>query len=94
MLNELRLFVFERFAIKPKTRNCKERSLNLLFILRHDYKSHIRNVDGVIDRKISNEKEILSNLSIALPRWNISAIQLDSYTIDRQIQEVTSFLQA
>ncbi|KAJ7373629.1 hypothetical protein OS493_011237 [Desmophyllum pertusum] len=61
-IQPFRTFVLKRFGIPSGTRlrNCSQHNLNVLVSFRRDYKSHPRNLDGTIDRKIANEKDVVT----------------------------------
>lgn len=91
LMGDFTEFILKRAGVGvKKDRLCSEKSLTVLFILRHDYKSHVRNKNGLIDRKISNEQELLASLNSSFPTWHIKGIQLDTLNIVDQIKEVAN----
>ncbi|VDI50119.1 glycoprotein 2-beta-D-xylosyltransferase [Mytilus galloprovincialis] len=65
--------------------NCTE-SQKVTFILRKDYVAHPRNPKGKVQRKLSNEKEIMDYLVQKFPKAHIHAIQIDLLPIEEQIK--------
>jgi glycoprotein 2-beta-D-xylosyltransferase len=63
--SEFRQHILQQFNIneeKNKTLNCG--SLNIFFLVRHNYVAHPRNPSGSISRQLSNEKQILDDLKL------------------------------
>ncbi|XP_022793785.1 uncharacterized protein LOC111332657 [Stylophora pistillata] len=89
-IQPFRSFVLRRFGISSGThfRKCNQLNLNILFILRRDYKSHPRNLAGIIDRKIANEEDVLSEIKSSFPDANITPVQLDLLTLKAQLEIV------
>ena len=61
--SEFREHILQQFNIndeKTKILNCE--SLNIFFLVRHNYVAHPRNPSGRIMRQLSNEKQILDDL--------------------------------
>ena len=71
--------MLRRFGILSGThlRKCSQKKLNILFILRRDYKNHPRNLAGIIDRKIANEEDVLKEIKDSFPTADITPVQLD-----------------
>ncbi|XP_020914685.2 uncharacterized protein LOC110252249 [Exaiptasia diaphana] len=91
-IQPFREFVLKRFGIASRSskRNCSQR-LNVLVILRRDYQTHPRNLDGTVDRKISNEKDVISEMEENLAsQLKITAAQLDTFPLKRQLELVAS----
>lgn len=92
LIRPFRNFVLERFGIPPNKhhRNCSQHNINVLVILRRDYQNHPRNLKATIDRKIANEKEVLKEMNESFPNITITAVQLDSIPLKRQLELVAS----
>ena len=87
-----REYVLQRFGIPvhARPRNCSEHKIKLLFNFRRDYHSHPRNLDGTVDRKIANEKDVLKEMEENFPNITIVATQLDSLHLKTQLELVSS----
>ena len=91
LISEFKQFMLSRHGIRQEsTRSCPKRKLNVLFVWRRNYVSHINNPTGMITRKIKNEKEILEGARKAFPEFNITGKQLDRYTISQQLRYVAN----
>jgi glycoprotein 2-beta-D-xylosyltransferase len=69
--------------------NCQ--SLNILFLVRHNYVAHPRNPSGKITRQLSNEKQILHDLKIRFskyPNINFSSNHFEQLTIEEQLNTI------
>ena len=62
----------------------------MLIILRRDYKSHPRNLAGVIDRKIANEAEVLREIKTSFIHANITAAQIDLWPLKAQLETIAN----
>ncbi|KAL9955899.1 hypothetical protein ACROYT_G037297 [Oculina patagonica] len=92
-IQPFRSFVLKRFGISSgvRLRNCTRHKLNVLVIFRRDYKNHPRNLEGIIDRKIANEKDVVSEMESEFSsKVNIITVQLDSLPLKRQLELVAS----
>jgi len=93
-IQPFREFVLKRFGIPSKSslRNCNQpHKLNVLVSFRRDYKSHPRNLDGTVDRKIANEKDVISEMEKNFSsQLNITSAQLDAFPLKRQLELVAS----
>lgn len=69
-------------------RKCSQKKLNILFILRRDYKNHPRNLAGIIDRKIANEEDVLKEIKDSFPTADITPVQLDLLPLKAQLEIV------
>ncbi|KAJ7373630.1 hypothetical protein OS493_011238 [Desmophyllum pertusum] len=89
-IQPFRSFVLKRFGIPSGTRlrNCSQHNLNVLVSFRRDYKSHPRNLDGTIDRKIANEKDVVNEMESYFPKANITTAQLDLLPLKTQLELV------
>ena len=87
-----REYVLQRFGIPvhARPRNCSEHKIKVLFNFRRDYHSHPRNLDGTVDRKIANEKDVLKEMEENFPNITIVATQLDSLNLKTQLELVSS----
>jgi len=87
-----REYVLQRFGIPvhARPRNCSEHKIKALLNFRRDYKSHPRNLDGTVDRKIANEKDVLKEMEENFPNITIVATQLDSLHLKTQLELVSS----
>lgn len=87
-----RSFVLGQFGISTSRhlRNCSQKKLNVLIILRRDYKSHPRNLAGVIDRKITNEAEVLREIKTSFIHANITAAQIDLWPLKAQLETIAN----
>ena len=87
-----REYVLQRFGIPAhaRSRNCSEHKIKVLLNFRRDYQSHPRNLDGTVDRKIANEKDVLKEMEENFPNITIVATQLDSLHLNTQLELVTS----
>ena len=87
-----REYVLQRFGIPVHARphNCSEHKIKVLLIFRRDYNSHPRNLDGTVDRKIANEKDVLKEMEENFPNITIVATQLDSLHLKTQLELVSS----
>ena len=92
LIQPFRSFVLKRFVIPsgPRFRDCGQKKLNVLVIFRRDYLNHPRNLEGVIDRKIANEKDVVNEMENEFPNLNITSVQLDSLPLKRQLELVAS----
>jgi glycoprotein 2-beta-D-xylosyltransferase len=73
------------YQINPKV-NCQ--SLNIFFLVRHNYVAHPRNPSGKITRQLSNEKEILHDLKIKFSNYsniNFSSNHFEQMSIQEQL---------
>jgi len=93
-IKPFREFVLKRFGIPSKSplRNCSQpHKLNVLVSFRRDYQSHPRNLDGTVDRKIANEKDVISEMEKNFSsQLNITSAQLDEFPLKRQLELVAS----
>lgn len=93
-IQPFRSFVLKRFGIplKSSLRNCSQpHKLNVLVSFRRDYQSHPRNLDGTVDRKIANEKDVLSEMEKNFSsQLNITSAQLDAFPLKHQLELVAS----
>ncbi|XP_078348405.1 uncharacterized protein LOC144633402 [Oculina patagonica] len=91
-IQPFRSFVLKRFGIpsSARLRNCSQNKLNVLINFRRDYQSHPRNLDGTVDRKIANEKDIVKEMveSNFSSKVNITTVQLDLYPLKHQLELV------
>jgi len=62
--------------------------LSVTFIWRRDYVAHPRNPQGAVSRKIANEDELLRRVRLQLPHASVTGVQIDLYTMDRQLRIV------
>ena len=87
-----REYVLQRFGIPvhARPRNCSEHKIKVLLNFRRDYHSHPRNLDGTVDRKIANEKDVLKEMEENFPNTTIVATQLDSLHLKTQLELVSS----
>ena len=87
-----REYVLQRFGIPvhARPRNCSEDKIKVLLNFRRDYHSHPRNLDGTVDRKIANEKDVLKEMEENFPNITIVATQLDSLHLKTQLELVSS----
>ena len=87
-----REYVLQRFGIPvhARPRNCSEHKIKVLLNFRRDYHSHPRNLDGTVDRKIANEKDVLKEMEENFPNITIIATQLDSLHLKTQLELVSS----
>jgi len=92
LIQPFRSFVLKRFGIpsEPRFRDCGQKKLNVLVTFRRDYQNHPRNLEGVIDRKIANEEDVMNEMENSFPNLNITAAQLDSLPLKRQLELVAS----
>jgi glycoprotein 2-beta-D-xylosyltransferase len=73
------------YQINPNV-NCQ--SINILFLVRHNYVAHPRNPSGRITRQLSNEKEILSFLKMKFSKYsniNFSSNHFEHLNIQEQL---------
>ena len=91
-IQPFRSFVLKRFGIsaEARLRNCSHQRFHVLVSFRRDYKTHPRNLDAIVDRKISNEADVLKEMSTAFPSFNITGVQLDALPLRRQLQLIAS----
>ena len=90
LLNDFRDYVLSQAGLSLRHHvNCAQRSLRVLFVWRRDYVSHVRNVKGTVQRKISNEDALLQACAAAFPQWRIQGVQLDLYPIREQLQLIS-----
>ncbi|XP_078348407.1 uncharacterized protein LOC144633404 [Oculina patagonica] len=91
-IQPFRSFVLKRFGIPSgaRLRNCSQDKINVLVNFRRDYQSHPRNLDGTVDRKIANEKDIVKEMVEGnfSPKVNITTAQLDLYPLKHQLELV------
>ena len=87
-----REYVLQRFGIPvhARPRNCSEHKIKVLLNFRRDYHSHPRNLEGTVDRKIANEKDVLKEMEENFPNTTIVATQLDSLHLKTQLELVSS----
>ena len=92
LIQPFRSFVLKRFAIPsgPRLRDCAHKKLNVLVTFRRDYQNHPRNLEGIIDRKIANENDVVNEMENGFPNLNITTAQLDSLPLKRQLELVAS----
>ena len=92
LIQPFRSFVLKRFGIpwEPRLRDCGDKKFNVLVTFRRDYQNHPRNLEGIIDRKIANEKDVVNEMENGFPNLNITAAQLDSLPLKRQLELVAS----
>ena len=93
-IQPFRKFVLKRFGIASKSplRNCSQpHKLNVLVSFRRDYQSHPRNLDGTVDRKIANERDVITEMEKNFSsQLNITSAQLDAFPLKRQLELVAS----
>ena len=92
LIEPFRSFVLKQFGIPsgPRFRDCGQKKLNVLVTFRRDYRNHPRNLKGIIDRKIANEKDVVKEMENGFPTLNITAVQLDSLPLKRQLELISS----
>lgn len=92
VIQPFRSFVLKRFGIPsgPRLRDCGQKKFNLLVIFRRDYQNHPRNLEGIIDRKIANEKDVVNEIENVFPNLNITVAQLDLLPLKRQLELLAS----
>lgn len=64
--------------------------LSILFIWRHNYLAHPRNPQGVVSRKIANERELLNFTKATYPKFQVRGVQIDLFKFKHQLQLVTN----
>lgn len=92
LLPHFREFVYNSYNITPThdlSERCSLKQLNVLFIWRHDYVAHPRNPSGIVERKISNEDELIKQASTAFPSFKIRGVQLDHFDISDQLRMIS-----
>ena len=89
-IQPFRRFVLKRFGIPTNkySRNCSQHKIHVLVNFRRDYHTHPRNLQGIVDRKIANEKEILKEMNDNFPNTAITAVQLDALRLKNQLELV------
>ncbi len=88
LINEFINFTLSTYQIKSDHKlNCQ--NISILFILRRDYIAHARNPTGILQRKISNENEILEALRKEYPGFKIQGRQIELMDMRGQIQLIT-----
>ncbi|XP_078347368.1 uncharacterized protein LOC144632571 [Oculina patagonica] len=91
-IQPFRSFVLKRFGIPSgaRLRNCSQDKINVLVNFRRDYQSHPRNLDGTVNRKIANEKDIVKEMVEGnfSSKLNITTSQLDLYPLKHQLELV------
>ena len=92
LIQPFRSFVLKRFGIPsgPRSRDCGQKKFNVLVTFRRDYQNHPRNLEGIIDRKIANEKDVVNEMENGFPNLNITTAQLDLLPLKRQLELVAS----
>ncbi|XP_063435523.1 uncharacterized protein LOC134716453 [Mytilus trossulus] len=87
-IEEFRKFFLKSHGLDVSHKlNCDR--VNILVILRHDYIAHPRNPKGKIARKMKNENEILTSLSSLFPSVDVKGVQIDSYSMNKQLELVS-----
>lgn len=92
-IQPFRHFVLQRFGIPSNVnsdRNCSRHKIHVLVNFRRDYHSHPRNLDGTVDRKIANEKEVVKEMNESFPNITVTATQLDRLPLKNQLELVAS----
>ena len=91
-IQPFRRFVLKRFGIPANehSRNCSQHKIHVLVNFRRDYHTHPRNLEGIVDRKIANEKEILKEMNDSFPNIAITPVQLDTLHLKNQLELVAS----
>ena len=70
--------------------NCSRHKIHVLVNFRRDYHSHPRNLEGTVDRKIANENDVLKEMNERFPNIAVTAAQLDSLPLKKQLELVAS----
>ncbi|XP_075256479.1 uncharacterized protein LOC142348833 isoform X2 [Convolutriloba macropyga] len=84
VMNAIRRDLYQKLGI-PKTRKVDCSFLRVLIVWRRDYQNHPGNLAKLIDRKISNEDEVLQTIVNKLSFVNISDVQLEQLPLREQI---------
>ena len=90
-IEEFRKFFLIRHGLPVEINGSSEapcNNLKVLFIWRRDYVAHPRNPSGHVNRKISNEQELLDTLLSRYGNFNISGLQLDLLSMRDQLDLV------
>lgn len=88
-IEDFRKFFSQRYKIiSDKTLNCSK--LNITFLWRRDYISHIGNPSGQIKRKITNEEELIDSVKGVMRGHVVRGIQLEKLSMTEQIETITS----
>ena len=85
LINEFRKTVLQSFNVSINHKPDCQR-LRVTFVWRRDYVAHPRNPKGIIQRKISNEQELVSAVRRKFPVYNVTGIQLDTLPMVQQLQ--------
>lgn len=89
LLEEFRKFVLLKTGIlNEKKLECS--NISILVIWRRDYAAHPRNPSGKVQRKISNEHELLGTISNLFPGHNVKGVQLDLLSVEEQVRMASS----
>ncbi|KAL3870953.1 hypothetical protein ACJMK2_038978 [Sinanodonta woodiana] len=88
-LEQFRDFVLTSHGVVYKTRTLNCSSLSIGLIWRRDYLAHPRNPNGVVKRKIKNEKELLDSLRISFPVDRVNGVQLDIFNMSEQLKWIS-----
>ncbi|CAF4776785.1 unnamed protein product, partial [Rotaria sp. Silwood1] len=89
---EFRQHVLKQFNINYETNekvNCQ--SLNLFFLVRHNYVAHPRNPSGKVARQLSNEKQILDDLKTKFSNYSnihFTSNHFEQLTIEEQLNTI------
>ena len=85
LVEEFREYVLNEFSLTDKnTYNCK--SLTVTIISRMNYIASPRNPTGLINRKISNEEELLMSLRQKFHGFDIALVNFETYSITAQLE--------
>ncbi|XP_068734783.1 uncharacterized protein [Montipora capricornis] len=92
LIQPFRKFVLKQFDIPSEShqRNCSTLKLHVLVNFRRNYQSHPRNLDGTVDRKITNENDVLKDINTTFPGITLTASQLDALPLKKQLELVAS----
>lgn len=85
-LKEFREFVASKIKDSQNTQDVNCRNMTIVIVFRRDYVAHARNPTGRISRKISNELELLRNVSNAFRNHTVHGVQLDLLPVTEQIR--------
>lgn len=90
LIEEFRQFFLKQYRVREKRDLDCKRGLRLVLIWRRNYVAHPRNPSGEIERKIWNEKQLLSVANKTGLFSLVIGIQLDRLAMRRQLSIISS----
>ncbi|XP_060596300.1 uncharacterized protein LOC132750351 [Ruditapes philippinarum] len=84
-LQEFRYFVLSQIKHSSKLQELNCKNITITIVFRRDYVAHARNPSGRVNRKMSNDLQLLQSISNIFRGHNVKGVQLDILPVEEQI---------